>query len=87
MTCPCTDLEIDFDWSRYWGIAAYYCYRAYGDQFLLQIAESIWNATSVYVMSEADANNGSHSERTVKIPSTCNNGAVYFGVFVIIVMD
>ncbi|KAI0314525.1 hypothetical protein OF83DRAFT_1085592 [Amylostereum chailletii] len=64
----------------YWGLVAYYCYRAYGDQFLLDIASTAWDVATQYVVTEANAKNGSHPTRNVTIASTCNNATTAGGV-------
>ncbi|KAI0314523.1 hypothetical protein OF83DRAFT_1267414, partial [Amylostereum chailletii] len=74
----------DFYASPIWGLAAYYTYRAYKQQFLLDIATSVWDHASQYQITPAQAANGSHPQRTVTFPSSCNGstnaGAVFWQV-------
>ena len=59
---------------RIWSLAAFYAYRAYRDQNLLNMAVSVWNATNEYLVSPEDASNGTHPMRNNTILSTCKGG-------------
>ena len=66
------DVEYSYSMVSYWGLAAYYTYRAYKEDFLLSIATSQWDLVSTYFVTEAQAANGSHPTRNVTIASQCN---------------
>ncbi|KAI0029035.1 Six-hairpin glycosidase-like protein [Vararia minispora EC-137] len=53
------------------GIAAYYCYRAYNQSYLLDMAVDVWKASLQSMITVADAQNGTHAGRTVSFQSSC----------------
>ncbi|KAI0314526.1 hypothetical protein OF83DRAFT_1085593 [Amylostereum chailletii] len=67
--------------NQYWGLAAYYTYRAYKQDFLLQIATGVWDQASTYFVTEAQAENKTHPTRNVTIASQCNGTSTAGAVF------
>ncbi|KAI0074074.1 hypothetical protein K474DRAFT_1710153 [Panus rudis PR-1116 ss-1] len=67
-----------------WALAAIYAYRAYGEQYLLNIATSVWDQTSVYMVTQADINGdtGTHPKKNTTFLASCdgatNVGAVFY---------
>jgi hypothetical protein len=60
---------------RYQGIAAAQAYRAYGNNSLLDLAETVWADVAAYQISSAQAASGRHPLRKVSFQGTCNVGA------------
>ncbi|KZP02722.1 hypothetical protein FIBSPDRAFT_941877, partial [Athelia psychrophila] len=69
------------DDALWWGSAAYYAYRAYGDSGMLANAVVTWNHVSNYVITAADASVGSMSTKNFTIKGTCNGATMAGGVF------
>ncbi|KAL4246403.1 hypothetical protein ABKN59_009154 [Abortiporus biennis] len=67
-----------------WALAAIYAYRAYNQQYLLDIATSIWNETVPYMITEQNAASGSHPLKAFPIQSTCNGASTAGGVFYLV---
>ncbi|EGN95060.1 hypothetical protein SERLA73DRAFT_187349 [Serpula lacrymans var. lacrymans S7.3] len=59
------------DDALWWATAAYYGYRAYGDQGLLNNAIATWQHVSNYVISAANAAAGSISTKSFAIEGSC----------------
>ncbi|KAI0314524.1 hypothetical protein OF83DRAFT_441360 [Amylostereum chailletii] len=67
--------------SVYFGLVAFYCYRAYGDQYFLNIATSVWEQTTKYAVTEANAASRTHPLRNVTLKSECRNATTAGAVF------
>ena len=57
-----------------WGLTAIYAFRAYGDRSFLDMAKTIWDQYTPFVISTQDASVGNHTSKNVTFPSTCNGG-------------
>ncbi|EIW78460.1 hypothetical protein CONPUDRAFT_145683 [Coniophora puteana RWD-64-598 SS2] len=69
------------DDALWWGTAAYYGYRAYGDQNLLNNAIATWKNVNNYVITDAVASSGSLSSKSFSIEGSCNGQSMVGGVF------
>ncbi|CAL1713536.1 unnamed protein product [Somion occarium] len=74
-------------YSLTWALAAVSAYRAYGDQYLLDLATSIWNKTSIYMITFDDTLDGGHSHFSTLKPGLtlvpeCDGSSVEGSVFV-----
>ncbi|KAJ3771299.1 endo-1,6-alpha-mannosidase [Lentinula raphanica] len=69
------------DDAMWWATAAYYGYRAYGNQNLLSMAIATWNHVSQYVVSAADASSGSQPNKNFAIAGSCYGETMAGGVF------
>ncbi|VDC08017.1 unnamed protein product [Peniophora sp. CBMAI 1063] len=65
----------------YWGLAFFYAYRAYRDDFLLTTAVSLWNVTSAAFISVNDAKSFKQASRNVTIKPICDDFSIAGGVF------
>ncbi|KZV60401.1 hypothetical protein PENSPDRAFT_620058 [Peniophora sp. CONT] len=65
----------------YWGLASFYAYRAYRDDFLLNTAESLWNLTSAAFITADDASTFKQASRNVTIKPACDAPSIAGGVF------
>lgn len=63
---------------RYWGLASFYAYRAYHDDFLLNTAESLWNLTSAAFITADDARTFKQASRNVTIKPACDARKLFF---------
>ena len=60
----------------YWGLVAFYAYRTYKDETLLDLVKEAYNATYVAFITEEDAANGSGATRNTSFASPeCANGS------------
>ena len=57
-----------------WGLTAIYAFRAYADQKFLDMAITIWQQYTPFVITTDDADAGAHPSKNVAFPSTCNDG-------------
>ncbi|EIW78461.1 endo-1,6-alpha-mannosidase [Coniophora puteana RWD-64-598 SS2] len=71
----------NYDQYGWWATAAYYGYRAYGDQNLLNHAVATWSHVSNYVITDAIASSGSMSGKSFKVAGTCGGQSMAGGVF------
>ena len=55
-----------------WGISGIYAFRAYSQQVFLSFATQIWEAYSVWAITEEDAQRGFHPLKNVTFLSECN---------------
>ncbi|KAF5367312.1 hypothetical protein D9757_010100 [Collybiopsis confluens] len=69
------------DDALWWGTAAYYAYRAYGNQNLLSMAVATWNHVSQYVVTAADASSGKQPNKDFAIAGSCFGKSMAGGVF------
>ena len=60
---------------RYWGLVAYYSFRAYGDPSFLEIAIKQWEVVSSFMVTEEQAAAGTHPLRNITIMSQCSSCA------------
>ena len=60
------------DYSSMWGVSAIYAFRAYSQEVFLSYGTQIWEGYSKWVITEADAQRGSHPLKNVTFPSECN---------------
>ncbi|CAL1699053.1 unnamed protein product [Somion occarium] len=67
-----------------WALAAIYAYRAYGEAYLLNIAQSVWDQTNVYAITKSQAFDGLHPMKNVTFPGKCGDSSVAGGVFYIV---
>lgn len=59
---------------RNWGLAAIYAYRAYKEEYLLDIAISNWNEVKRYLITPEESSNGFHPAQNTTIASKCSGG-------------
>ena len=57
-----------------WGLTAIYAFRAYDDRNFFDMARTIWEEYTPFVISTQDASAGRHTSKNVTFPSTCNDG-------------
>ncbi|KAJ4482521.1 endo-1,6-alpha-mannosidase [Lentinula aciculospora] len=69
------------DDAMWWATAAYYGYRAYGDENLLSMAIATWNHVSQYVITTTDAATGVQPNKDFEIAGTCFDESMAGGVF------
>ncbi|KAL1702215.1 glycoside hydrolase family 76 protein [Schizophyllum commune] len=69
------------DDAMWWATAAYYGYRAYGDQGLLDHAIKTWEHVSTYVITQDVANAGRISTKKSSFKGTCEGKTMAGGVF------
>lgn len=60
--------------SRPWGLAAAAAYRAYKQDTFLDLAMVVWNETNQYLLTQDEADSGSHPLISAPIESECNGG-------------
>ncbi|KZV90632.1 Six-hairpin glycosidase [Exidia glandulosa HHB12029] len=69
------------DDAQWWGTAAMYAYRAYGDQEFLGWATDVWNWVAPSQITQDQANAGSTPVRPAPIQGQCNGKSTAGGVF------
>ncbi|KAI5887395.1 uncharacterized protein SCHCODRAFT_02516065 [Schizophyllum commune H4-8] len=69
------------DDAMWWATAAYYGYRAYGDQGLLDHAIKTWEHVSTYVITQDVANAGRIATKKSSFRGTCEGKTMAGGVF------
>ncbi|KAL1663147.1 glycoside hydrolase family 76 protein [Schizophyllum commune] len=69
------------DDATWWATAAYYAYRAYGDQELLNNAITTWNHLSTFVVTNDAANSGSLPTKNFGFQGSCDGKTMAGGVF------
>ncbi|EPS95139.1 hypothetical protein FOMPIDRAFT_1025928 [Fomitopsis schrenkii] len=69
------------DDALWWGTAAYYAYRAYGDTNMLNHAIDTWQHVSAYQVTAAQASAGSTPVKSSSLSATCNGKSMAGGVF------
>lgn len=70
-------ISLVFIYSREWGLAALYCYRAYRERPFLDDAVSIWNGATVWMITDANAASGSHPLKSGTFSSSCNGSKLH----------
>jgi len=69
------------DDALWWATAAYYAYRAYGDENLLSHAIQTWEHIKTFQISEEDAQHGSIPTKSFPIMGSCEGKTMAGGVF------
>ncbi|KAI9573886.1 glycoside hydrolase [Boletus coccyginus] len=69
------------DDALWWATAAYYAYRAYGDENLLTHAIQTWEHIKTFQISEEDAQGGSMPTKSFPIMGSCEGKTMAGGVF------
>ncbi|KAE9396273.1 endo-1,6-alpha-mannosidase [Gymnopus androsaceus JB14] len=69
------------DDAMWWATAAYYAFRAYGNEDALSMATATWTHVSEYVVSVADAASGTQPNKDFPIAGTCFGESMAGGVF------
>lgn len=69
------------DDAQWWGTAAMYAYRAYGDQEFLGWAQDVWNWVAPSQVTPDQASAGKAGVRDKPIQSTCNGASTAGAVF------
>ncbi|KAI0314970.1 hypothetical protein OF83DRAFT_1134358 [Amylostereum chailletii] len=65
-----------------WGLTSFYAFRAYSDVLFLNAATRVWDFTSQFLITDAQAKAGHQPTRNFAIPiQGCNNSTVAGGVF------
>ena len=68
------------DDAMWWGTAAMYAHRAYGDAEFLQYAKDVWERVHKSQVTSAQAKAGKSPVRAQKIKSTCGGDSVAGGM-------
>ncbi|KAJ3481420.1 hypothetical protein NLI96_g7677 [Meripilus lineatus] len=64
-----------------WALTAVYAFRAYSDSSFLDIAATLWDEVSSFLISEQDAATGTHPRMNVTFAKTCQGASTAGGVF------
>ncbi|KAI0078573.1 hypothetical protein K474DRAFT_882485 [Panus rudis PR-1116 ss-1] len=64
-----------------WGLAAFYAFRAYNDNFFLNMSTTIWNEAFAFFITPEDAALGKHPTKNASIQSQCLGASTAGGVF------
>jgi len=69
------------DDAMWWGTAALYAYRAYGDATFLTYASGNWDAVTPFQITAAQASSGTTPKKNFAFKGTCDSTTMAGGVF------